>query len=711
MAAIGKIRSWGTFLVIVLGIVLLFFILEYAGEALRTITATNSQSIGKVLGEKVNYQDYQSLVDEYQEVLKIQGRDNLNEDELNNVRDMVWQNYVQNKLVEAEAKKLGLMVTDEEVANVLREGTNQVLYQLPLIPQFFNQQTRKFDYSIVTSQYDQLKQLASQDSRYAEEYNMFDRYWRFIEKQLRQQLLQSKYTSLLVGCMGTNPVSAKSAFANQTKESSIVLATMGYNTVNDNDIEVSDADLKAKYNERKEMYRQSVETRNLKYITVRVQASETDRQQLMETMQNCAADLRADSINDAEVVRHSQSSVAYLGLPVTRKALSNDVATYLDSLAVGQVSNPFETRSDNTLNVVKLIGKVMQPDTIEFRSIVLATAESADSVLNAIRGGAVFDSVAVRYGQLGAKSKVSTANYQSQPSIDADTKKYFENLFASKRNELKSLKLSQAYIVYEVTDQSAPIEKYDVAVVKRAINFSNDTYNEAFNKFSQFISENQTIADLEANAEKNGYTLQSRSGVTNTIHNIAGIRGTHDALKWAFTAKEGAISQLFDRCGDNDYMLVVALDKINEKGYADMETVKEEVKQEVLRDKKFDVLAKKLEGVKTVADAQKQNARVDTVRFITFSSPMYVPSTGANEPALNGAVAKVEKGQTSGIVKGNLGAYIFQVLDRQDRQGSTFDEKQTMRQLRQQAVQSSFNSLLDDLSEKADIEDNRYMFF
>ena len=165
MAAIGKIRSWGTFLVIVLGIVLLFFILEYAGEALRTITATNSQTIGKVMGEKVYYQDYQALVDEYQEVLKMQGYDDLNEDQMNNVRDMVWQNYVTNKLIEAEAEKLGLMVTDEEIANILREGTNPILYQLPLSPQFFNQQTRQFDYSIVTTQYEQLKQLAAQDAR------------------------------------------------------------------------------------------------------------------------------------------------------------------------------------------------------------------------------------------------------------------------------------------------------------------------------------------------------------------------------------------------------------------------------------------------------------------------------------------------------------------------------------------------------------------
>ncbi|UKK49869.1 SurA N-terminal domain-containing protein [Prevotella sp. E13-17] len=710
MAAIGKIRSWGTFLVVVLGIVLLFFILEYAGEALRTITATNSQTIGKVMGEKVYYQDYQALVDEYQEVLKMQGYDDLNEDQMNNVRDMVWQNYVTSKLIEAEADKLGLMVTDEEVANILREGTNPILYQLPLSPQFFNQQTRQFDYSIVTTQYEQLKQLAAQDARYQEQYATFDRYWKYVEKQLRQQLLQSKYQSLLAGCVMSNPVAAKAAFENQTQESSILLAALPYNSVNDNEVTVSDADLKAKYNEKKEMFRQDVETRDIKYIPVHVKASEGDRKQLIDIMKGCVADFKSDSINASEIVRRAQSKISYNGLPVTRQALPGDIAAHLDSMSVGQVSQPFETTSDNTFNVVKYISKVQQPDSIEVRSIFLASEASADSVLKALRGGAQFDSIASRYNQPGTKSWFTSANYQSAPTIDADTKNYVEALLSMQRGELKSLKISQGNIVFEVTDRRAIVDKYNVAIVKRDINFSNETYNEAFNKFSQFISENTSIEAMEENAAKNGYNVMSRANVTNAVHTIAGICGTHDALKWVFDAKPGAISQLYDRCGDNDYMLVVALDKIHEKGYADFETVKDMLKQEVINDKKFDLLAKKFEGVKSIADARKQNARVDTVRFITFSSPVFVPSTTASEPALNGAVVATEKGKISRVVKGKAGAYMFQVIDRKQRDGAKFDEKQMQIQLRQQGM-PNVQMLLQDLYEKANVEDNRYLFF
>ena len=74
------------------------------------------------------------MVDEYAEAIKMQqGQDNLNDEQLNQVKDMVWTSYVQNKLVEKEAKELGLTVTDQEMQNVLNQGTNPMLMQTPFV--------------------------------------------------------------------------------------------------------------------------------------------------------------------------------------------------------------------------------------------------------------------------------------------------------------------------------------------------------------------------------------------------------------------------------------------------------------------------------------------------------------------------------------------------------------------------------------------------
>jgi peptidyl-prolyl cis-trans isomerase D len=133
------------------------------------------------------------------------------------------------------------------------------------------------------------------------------------------------------------------------------------------------------------------------------------------------------------------------------------------------------------------------------------------------------------------------------------------------------------------------------------------------------------------------------------------------------------------------------------------------VQQEVLRDKKFDLLAKKLEGVKSIADAEKQGAKIDSVKQITFGAPVFVQATGASEPALSGAVSATEKGKLSKVIKGNGGAYIFQIID-QKTKDEKFNPAAEEQQLRQQAMQAA-GRFMQELYQKANVVDNRYLFF
>jgi peptidyl-prolyl cis-trans isomerase D len=146
-------------------------------------------------------------------------------------------------------------------------------------------------------------------------------------------------------------------------------------------------------------------------------------------------------------------------------------------------------------------------------------------------------------------------------------------------------------------------------------------------------------------------------------------------------------------------------------GYQDMESLKDELKREVLRDKKFEMLSKKLEGVKSIAEAQQQGARIDTVPMITFSAPVFVQATNVSEPVLSGAVASTKQGEFSKkVVKGNEGAYVFQVVQQKMREGATFDAKTQEQQLKQQALQAAGN-FMQELYQNAKVVDNRYLFF
>ena len=714
MAAIGKIRSWGPVLATVIGLALFAFIAE---EMFRSCEATGNerrQQVGEVLGKKISVQEFQSLVDEYQDVIKMtQGRDNLSEEELNQVKDQVWQQFVNNTILEQEAKKLGLTVTDEEIQNVLKAGTNPMLAQTP----FINQQTGRFDVAQLTkflSDYKKAQETPGAGEM-VEQYQRIYNYWKFFEKNLRNQLLTSKYQSLLAQCLLSNPVSAKMAFNAQNEETDVELAVLPYSAIKDGDIQVSDADLKAKYDEQKEMFKQYVESRDVKFVDFQVLASAADRAALMKTMQQAQQNFQAGQA-PVEVVRKAQSQQAYTGIAVQRTSLPTDIAAKIDSMQVGQVSAPFETKFDNTLNVVKYIAKVQLPDSVEYRQIQVGgqsieeAHQRGDSIFKALQGGADFEALAKKYGQKGEKQWLTSAMYERAQSIDADTKNYLNTLTTLGAGESRNLEMAQGNLIVQVTSRRAMVDKYDVAVVKHTIDFSKDTYSQAYNKFSQYVSENKTLEQLEANAKKFGYSVQERKDIYNSEHTVAGLRSTRDAMKWIFDAKAGDVSPLYE-CGNNDHLLVLALTKVHPEGYRDLSDVEDMVKQEVIRDKKFEKAAAQLAGVKSIADAKAKGATIDSVRQITFSAPVFVQAAGASEPALSGAVAAAKQGQFSAApVKGNGGAYLFQVVSKKQREGAKYDEKQVANSLRQQHLQAA-SRFMNELYLKSEVKDNRYLFF
>lgn len=713
MAALGKIRSKGVILISILGFALFAFIAEELFRSCESSRNESRQQVGEVLGDKVNVQDFQKLVDEYTNVIKMtQGRDNLTDDDLNQVKDVVWNTFVQTEIISKEASKLGLQVTDQELQNILNAGTNPMLLQTP----FVNQQTGRFDANLLKKFLAEYKQAQTTNPQMAEQYQGIYNFWTFIEKSLRQQVLAQKYQSLLAGCLISNPVSAKMAYTDENQESNIQLASFAYSSINDNKVKISDADLKAKYEELKPRFKQYEETRSIKYVDYQVLPSASDRAALNKTVAGYVQSLK-ETADPVEIVRNSGSLVTYLGIPQTKAAFPTDIAARLDSMAVGSTSAPVENKLDNTINVVKLISKVQLPDSVQFRAIQVGgatpadAAKTADSIFTALKSGAEFEAIAKKYGQTGEKNWITSNQYQNATSMDADTKSYIESLNTLPVNEIKNLKLTQGNLILQITDRKAMTDKYVAAVIKKPIEFSKNTYSAAFNKFSQFVSESQTLEAMQKNASKYGYKVQERMDIRNSEHYVAGIHGTREALKWIFETDENKVSQLYE-CGDNDHLLVLVMTKINKKGYRslDDENVKNYVKQEVLRDKKAEMIMAKVKGVNSISAAKAKGAQVSAVNQVTFAAPVFVQSTGMSEPALSGAVAATAKGKfSSAAVKGNGGVYLFQVLEKKMRPVK-FNAKEYEQRQRQKMMQYAGN-FMQELYINANVKDNRYLFF
>ena len=713
MAALGKIRSRGVILICIISLGLFAFIAEELFRSCETTSNDKRQQVGEVLGEKINVQDFQKLVDEYTEVIKMQqGQSNLNDEQLNQVKDMVWNTFIQNKIVEHEADRLGLTVTDDEIQNVLNEGTNQMLLQTP----FVNQQTGRFDVNSLKKFLAEYKTQQANNSQTAQQYTSIYKYWLFVEKNLRQQLLAQKYQMLLAHCVLSNPVEAKMSFKEDNEESQIQLAAFPYSSIDNSKVKLSNSDLKAKYDELKPRFKQNIESRDIHYVDFEVTPSASDRAAVLKLVDGYAKTL-ATAADPTDVVRKSASSIAYLGLPVDKGAYPQDISGKLDSMSVGQTFGPVENKQDNTLNVIKLISKDQLPDSVQFRMIQVAgsdaaaTSKTADSIATALRGGADFEVVAKKYGQTGEKSWMTTRQYESAPSIDKDTRNYIEQINTLGAGEIKVIPLSQGNIVLQVLDRKNMITKYTAAVIKKSIEFTRDTYSASYNKFSSFVSANQTGDAVVKNAAKYGYKVQQQNDVTTSGHYLANIHNTRDALKWLFSASEGSVSPMYE-CGDNNHLLIVILDKIHKKGYRPVSDpqVLEMVKAEVMKDKKAEMIMAKLSGVNSISAAAGKGAKVSNVNQITFSAPAFIQATGASEPALSGAVSATAKGQFSkSPVKGQSGVYMFQVVGRTAAKGR-FDDASQEQKLRQGYMQYARN-FMNELYLKANVTDNRYMFF
>lgn len=719
MAVLQKIRNKGVLLVTIIAIALFLFVI---GDLLRGgegLINQSRQTVGQVDGQSVSIQEFQSLFDDMLNYQKIaQQKSSFTEEENNQIKDFAWQTYVQDQLISKECEALGLSVTDDEVAQIIRTGASQLLQ----VPVFMNQQGR-YDYTQVQQFLNEYQQAKDKGEQIPESAENIYKYYIFVQRQIRSQYLASKYQTLIASLVLSNPVSAKQNFQARQQETDILLASVPFTSIKDDEVSVTDQDLKAKYEEEKEHYRQYVETRDVKIIDVNVTASDKDKKALEADMQKAYQALVATTTNDAagNVTRQNTSLLPYTNIMKTKEAFPQMIQDVLGgdsaALAVGSTTKPQYDALTNTYFTLKLLEKYTQADSVLYRQLYVAGKDQADinkksdSIMNAIQAGADFKTLAKKYGQTGDSTWVATQDFQ-QSQLDADNVKVLSTLYSMQVGQTQKVTFSNgATILLQVLQQRNPVQKYNVAALVKELHFSDDTYNQAYNKFSSFVAANPSLQQIEANAAKEGYTVRPLENLSTSLHNVANISNTSDAIKWVFDqAKVNDISPLYE-CGNNDHLLLVVLTGINKEGYATFDKVKEYLRQQVLNDKKADKIMASAKKVTSLQAAKSLTGVVlDSVSHVSFANPAFVRATMSSEPIVSALASKTAKGKFAGPVKGQAGVFMLQAINKRTN-AEKYDEKAQILQDQQTAMRLLAQNLISDLYLNANVKDQRYKFF
>lgn len=660
MALIGKIRKNSWILVVMIGIGLAGFIVMDMTSSSNLGGGVGNLTLGEVDGVKLDQQRFERA---YSLVYSNSGGNVYNQ------RDQLWNYFLEEALVKEEADDLGLSVSNTELAS-LEFGPN---YSPVILARFQNPQAPG---QVDVNQLNQIKQLIDQgDLSVAINSGQlnpeFPAYWRYQREEIVKSRLQTKLNNMVSKAMYTPTWMAEMGFAEENHPVNFVYVKVPFDEIDNADVALTDADYSAFLNENESKYKIDEETRVVDYVVFNVAATATDSANLRKAVTELVPKFEA-SLNDSAFVLSNQGVIdpRY----VDRQAVSPVVADEVfENMEVGEVYGPY--LDGNTYKAVKLRDKVVMADSADSRHILIsattpATFDAAEKTIDSLMlvlesRTASFDSLALKFSQDPGSS--SNGGKYENTTPNQFVPEYNQVLFMTGQvGRLYKVRTSYGWHLIEVLGRSSTsTERVKVAYVQKAIEPSKDTQNDVFQQASQFIGSNQSLDAVKDAATAAGLTVESSLPLKANDYLVGSLGATEDArqiVKWAYTANSGKVSpsvySFQDPVGyyDNKYV-VATLSGIQKAGLPQVETIKSEIEQLVMNQKKGEQLASAMNGKTLGALAAEYQTQVDTINGAKFSQS-FLSGLG-NEPKVVASAFNLDQGQSSAPIVGETGVYMI----------------------------------------------------
>ena len=708
MAILQKIRDRSGLLIAVIGVALLAFILGDLLTSGNTFLRKYQDKAFVVDGDLVSTQEYFDRVSEWEDFQKmISGESSLDESATSQIRDIVYQQMVKERILDSQAKKLGLTVSKEEINDLVHgDVISPLLQQLPL---FVDPQTGQFDKSTLLNF---LSTINTDESMLPpEQIAMVRQYksiWLFVENLIKYQRLEEKYGSLLSSAVMVNDVEAKTTFDQTQQSADMIYVVQNYYTIADSVASVTDTEIKKFYNENQNLFKASNPRAKVTYFTKEIVPSDEDFDEVEKATSEVYEKLLTTT--NAAAVVSDYSDAPFVDAYISANLLSPDERSFVQSAEVSDVYGPF--RDGDSFKLYKYLGKTIAPDSVKLRMIGLPENMANDSLVTAyidslhivIKEGKDFAEVA---NELNPQSNGGEVGWVREIDLVQAGPNVAQDIFSIPTGSVSKIKMPGQQSLIYVEEKTNPVEKYKLAVVNMPVIVSDKTQNNIDNELNQLVSEPDIRDNFTQLAQEKGYNVIPSQTVGATDHMLAQMQGSRQVINWALNEKEGAIKK-FDLSRNR---IVARVDKIIPAGVLPLSEVSDNIRSLLLNDKKAEKIISDLDSknLSTLEEyAAAMDSKIDSVKFVDFNTSN-ITNLG-NEPVLNAYAAYAPLNTIVGPLKGNMGVFVIDVINREQVEGEYNAEDQKIA-MHSNAIYRLQNQAIEVLKDKMKVVDNRYKFY
>ena len=702
MATLGRIRNHGVLLLIVIGVALLIFIVTDFVNNGSTFFREQKANVGSIDGDKVKYNDFLASLNQMQDFYKVERGQNIDDQMSEQIRQEVWNQIVMRQVIEKDARNIGMGVSKQELSDLIMSKNPSPLIMMR--PVFQNPETGMFDPNIVANFIKELESADGNKNANPEQVVLMKNYWKFIETNVKFGSLFEKYNTLLTKSLVTNTKEAQFAYNNSKYAVDVLYAMKPYFTIADSTVKVADSEVEALYKKKKEQFKQDPYV-DIDFVVFPIKPSEEDIDAVRKQVETAKVGFVA--VNDSLLTDtvNFNSDVPYRDVFLAQGDIPSDLRDFAFSADRGVVFGPVFV--DNTFKIAKVVDTKQMSDSVKLSFIAIqeATAEATKAKVDSVLGLAKqtpFATLAQQYSaDKQSSSRGGDIGWVRQVTLSPEL---LRKVSAAAINEPFVMSQGSAASIFVVTERTKPVKMVKLAVIERNVATSNGTQAKIFQEAKQFAGLlGGSGSDFDKKAKEKNYQVIPANTIDRNFPRLLNIPETRQVIRWAFDSKVGATSDVFE-CGDN--LVVATVKRMNKEGYKTLDEVKPQLLSELRKDKKFDMM-KGLFAGKTIDRLRDEGLSVDTIKGLTFASNS-AGSLGFDAAMIaNAPFAEVNK--LSAPMKGNIGAFVFQVLSKTENP-EPFDLKQ-MKYVIGQQNSGLFYYVLEALKKAYKVKDERYNLF